>query len=35
MEPRKEHNVMACGRTHGPDLGYEGNGQGVAVLGLQ
>ena len=29
MDPRKEHNVMACGQAHGPDLGFEGDRHGV------
>ena len=35
MDQRERYNFMACNQSHGLNLGSEGNGQGVAGLGLQ
>ena len=35
MDQREGHNFMACGQAHGLKFGSEGDGQGLADLGLQ
>ena len=34
MDLREGHNFMACGQTHGPNLGFQGVGQGADLMNV-